>query len=100
MQKADVEFASEGTTCRGWLLLPDGGGPFPAVALAGGWCYVRELVMPCYAQAFAAAGLAALAFDYRNPGVSDGEPRQHLGPWAQIRDYRVVGEIRVQCRDR
>jgi uncharacterized protein len=88
MRRVDVEFASEGTTCRGWLFLPDGEGPFPAVALAGGWCYVRELVMPSYAQAFAAAGLAALVFDYRNLGVSDGEPRQHLDPWAQIRDYR------------
>jgi uncharacterized protein len=88
MRRVDVEFASEGTTCRGWLFLPDGEGPFPAVALAGGWCYVRELVMPYYAQAFAEASLAALVFDYRNLGVSDGEPRQHLDPWAQIRDYR------------
>jgi uncharacterized protein len=88
MPRIDVEFQSEGETCRGWLYLPDGGGPFPAVALAGGWCYVRELVMPYYAEAFAAVGVAALVFDYRNLGVSDGEPRQHLDPWAQIRDYR------------
>lgn len=88
MRRVDVEFASEGTTCRGWLFQPDGEGPFPAVVLAGGWCYVRELVMPYYAAAFAAAGLAALVFDYRNLGVSDGEPRQHLDPWAQISDYR------------
>lgn len=88
MARIDVEFQSEGATCRGWLYRPDGDGPFPAVALAGGWCYVRELVMPYYAEAFAKAGIAALVFDYRNLGVSDGEPRQHLDPWAQIRDYR------------
>jgi uncharacterized protein len=88
MPRFDVEFQSEGATCRGWLYLPDGTGPFPAVVLAGGWCYVRELVMPYYAEAFAAAGIAALVFDYRNLGVSDGEPRQHLDPWAQVRDYR------------
>lgn len=88
MRRIDIEFASEGTTCRGWLFVPDGEGSFPAVALAGGWCYVRELVMPYYARAFAEAGLAALVFDYRNLGVSDGEPRQHLDPWGQIRDYR------------
>jgi cephalosporin-C deacetylase-like acetyl esterase len=35
-----------------------------------------------------AEGIAALVFDYRNLGVSDGEPRQHLDPWAQIRDYQ------------
>ena len=88
MERIDVEFVSEGTTVRGWLYVPDGAGPHPAVVLAGGWCYVRELVMPYYAQAFAERGMAALVFDYRNLGVSDGEPRQHLDPWMQIRDYQ------------
>jgi hypothetical protein len=74
MRRVDIEFASEGTTCRGWLFLPEGDGPFPAVALAGGWCYVRELVMPCYAQAFAEADIAASA---RHRGARRG-PR-HLG---------------------
>ena len=88
MQRIDVEFPSEGATIRAWLYLPDGPGPFPAVTLAGGWCYVREIVMPHYARSFVDAGLAALVFDYRNLGVSDGMPRQHLDPWGQIRDYR------------
>ena len=88
MNRLDVELISEGATIRGWLYLPDGPGPHPAVALAGGWCYVRELVMPYYAAAFAERGIAALVFDYRNLGVTDGEPRQHLAPWMQIRDYQ------------
>ncbi len=88
MPRRDVEFTSEGTAVRGWLYTPEGEGPHPAVVLAGGWCYVRELVMPYYAQAFADRGIAALVFDYRNLGVSDGEPRQHLDPWMQIRDYQ------------
>ena len=89
MRREDVEFLSEGTTVRGWLYRPEGdAGDVPAVVLAGGWCYVRELVMPYYAEAFAAAGIAALVFDYRNLGVSDGEPRQHLDPNAQVRDYQ------------
>ncbi|CUR59870.1 conserved hypothetical protein [metagenome] len=88
MRREDVEFLSDGTTVRGWLYRPDGDlGDVPAVVLAGGWCYVRELVMPYYAESFAEAGIAALVFDYRNLGVSDGEPRQHLDPTAQIRDY-------------
>ena len=33
-------------------------------------------------------GLAALVFDNRGPGASDGEPRQEIDPWAQVRDYR------------
>ena len=52
----------------------------PTVVLAGGWCYVREIVMPTYAEAFAEAGFNALVFDYRNLGVSDGDDRQHLDP--------------------
>lgn len=92
MRREDIEFDSEGDTVRGWLYRPDGvagdAGDVPAVVLAGGWCYVREIVMPYYAEAFANAGIAALVFDYRGLGVSDGEPRQHLDPWAQIRDYQ------------
>lgn len=88
MQREDVEFISEGAVVRGWFYPAAHDGPAPTVVLAGGWCYVRELVMPTYAEAFASAGISALIFDYRNLGVSDGEPRQHLDPWAQIRDYQ------------
>jgi cephalosporin-C deacetylase-like acetyl esterase len=77
-----------GITLRGHLYLPEGDGPFPLVVMAGGWCYVKELVQPEYAKVFAASGIAALVFDYRNFGDSDGEPRQHLDPWEQIEDYR------------
>lgn len=56
--------------------------------MAGGWCYVKELVQPTYAQAFVDQGCAALVFDYRNFGDSDGTPRQHLDPWLQIEDYK------------
>ena len=43
--------------------------------------------MPTYAETFARAGINALVFDYRNLGVSDGQDRQHLNPWEQVRDY-------------
>ncbi|MGC0366454.1 cephalosporin-C deacetylase-like acetyl esterase [Rhodococcus sp. 27YEA15] len=88
MRREDVEFSSDGVTVRGWLYRPDTDEDVPAVVLAGGWCYVRELVMPYYAEAFVNAGMAALVFDYRNLGVSDGAPRQHLDPKQQIRDYQ------------
>ena len=84
----DVEFRSEGIRVRGHLYLPEGKGPHPALAMAGGWCYVKELVLPEYARVLADAGIAVLAFDYRNFGESDGEPRQHVDPWAQIEDYK------------
>jgi uncharacterized protein len=87
--RRDTEFGSGGERVRGWLYTPDGGsGPFPAVVMAGGWCYVKELVQPHVAERFAATGLAAILFDYRNFGSSDGERRQHIDPNAQIEDYR------------
>ncbi|MHB8692100.1 MAG: alpha/beta hydrolase [Solirubrobacteraceae bacterium] len=85
----EVEFQSGGETVRGDLYLPDSGdGPFPVVVMAGGWCYVKELRQPHYARRFNEAGFATLVFDYRRLGASEGEPRQHLDPWAQIEDYR------------
>jgi fermentation-respiration switch protein FrsA (DUF1100 family) len=85
----DVEFLSGGETVRAHLYRPDGAtGPVPIVVMAGGWCYVKELVQPHYAAAFNRVGCGALVFDYRRLGSSDGSPRQHLDPWDQIEDYR------------
>ncbi len=86
--KQDIEFKSKGDVCRGWLMTPDGPGPFPTVVMGGGWCYVKEIVMPSYAEYLLQAGLAAILFDYRNFGSSDGEPRQHVDPWRQVEDYK------------
>src|SRR5258708_16065263 len=86
--KRDIEFMSKGSKVRGWLIMPDDSpGPYPVVVMAGGWCYVKEVVMPHYAEYFVRQGLATLIFDYRNLGASEAEPRQHLDPWAQIEDY-------------
>jgi fermentation-respiration switch protein FrsA (DUF1100 family) len=84
----DVTFESDGDTVRGHLYMPDGPGPHPLVVMAGGWCYVKELVQPAYAASFVDVGCAALVFDYRRFGTSDGTPRQHLDPWDQIEDYK------------
>ena len=85
----DVEFDAEGVTLRGWLYVPDGASaPAPAVVMAHGFSAVKEMYLDAYGEAFAAAGLCALVFDNRNFGASDGEPRQEIDPWAQVRDYR------------
>jgi dienelactone hydrolase len=83
-----IHIPSAGEQLEALLYLPDGPGPHPCVVLAGGWCYVKELVQPLFAETFATVGLAALVFDYRSFGGSSGEPRQHIDPWAQIEDYR------------
>ena len=55
--RRDIEFTSGSDTVRGWLYLPDeGDGPFPVVVMAGGWCYVKELVQPTYARDVRRAG--------------------------------------------
>lgn len=84
-----VEFQSSGDLVEAHLYTPDGAeGPFPVVVMAGGWCYVKELIQPEYARRFVDAGFAALVFDYRRLGGSGGEPRQHLDPWDQQEDYK------------
>lgn len=83
-----VRFDSDGVRLAGDLYRPDGPGPFPAIVMAGGWCYVKELAQPTYARAFAEAGFLTLVFDYASFGESDGEPRQHIDPAQQVADYR------------
>lgn len=87
--RKDIAFRTEdGVTLRGWHVLPDGRGPWPTVVMAHGFSAVKEMYLDRFADAFAARGVAALVFDNRNFGASDGEPRQEIDPWVQIRDYR------------
>ena len=58
--------------------------------MAHGFGGTRDSGLLPFAQAFAAAGLDALVFDYRNFGASTGEPRQ-LIDWRRHRDdYRAA----------
>jgi fermentation-respiration switch protein FrsA (DUF1100 family) len=86
--RQDIEFDAEGVTLRGWLYVPDAAGPVPTVVMAHGFSAVKEMYLDRFAEAFAASGFAALVYDNRNFGASDGEPRQEIDPWAQVRDYR------------
>jgi uncharacterized protein len=88
--RRDVEFRSEdGVMLRGWHYLPEGArGPVATVVMAHGFSAVKEMYLDRFAEVFAAAGLGALVFDNRCFGASDGEPRQHIDPWQQVRDYR------------
>ena len=89
MARRDIEFDAEGTTLRGWFHPAEGAaGPAATVVMAHGFSAVKEMYLDRYAEVFAAAGLHALVFDNRNFGASDGEPRQEIDPWAQVRDYR------------
>jgi fermentation-respiration switch protein FrsA (DUF1100 family) len=88
-QRYDVEFLSEGVTLRAWLYVPDGPGPFPAIAAGHGFTGVKEgFLHHDYPGVFAAAGFMVLAFDYPNSGASEGHLRGELDPIAQQRAYR------------
>ena len=85
-----VEFQSDGTRCAAWLTLPPGAGPHPAVVLVHGFGATHEMMLPQYEQHFAAAGIATLAFDYRNTGASDGLPRQRISMRHQRADVAAA----------
>jgi hypothetical protein len=87
--RRDIEINAEGTTLRGWLYLPEGAkGRAPVVVMAHGFSAVKEMYLDRFAEVFSQAGIAALVYDNRNFGASDGEPRQEIDPWQQVRDYR------------
>jgi uncharacterized protein len=89
VQRQDVEFPAEGgVTLRGWLFVPDGPGPHPAITMAHGFAGVKEHGLERFATAFADAGFAVLVHDHRGFGASDGEPRFDVDPWVQIADWR------------
>jgi uncharacterized protein len=86
--KTRFTFESEGDTLVGNLFLPDGAKPAGVVVAVGPLTSVKEQAPGTYAQAMAERGYAALAFDYRYFGESDGRPRQFENPDANIEDIR------------
>jgi uncharacterized protein len=87
--RKDVEINAEGTILRGWFYTPDrASGKAPAIVMAHGFSAVKEMYLERFAEHFCEAGLAAVVFDNRNFGASDGQPRQEIDPWVQVRDYR------------
>ncbi|MEV0033922.1 alpha/beta fold hydrolase [Nocardia sp. NPDC050793] len=70
-----VSFSSSGVRCGGYLHLPTTDLPAPCVVLCHGYSGTMDRLFD-YAERFADQGFAALVFDYRSFGESDGEPRQ------------------------
>ena len=92
----NVSFYSDGLRLAGVLFLPDSAAPHPGVVLCHGFTGIKELILPDYARRFAAAGYAALTFDYRGFGESEG-PRGRLIPWEQVNDIRNAITF-LQCQ--
>ena len=88
--RSDVSFESGAARCAAWLYRPAAPPPFPCVVMAHGFGGTREVRLDAYAERFAAAGFAALVFDYRHFGASEGEPRQLLDVAKQLGDWRAA----------
>jgi pimeloyl-ACP methyl ester carboxylesterase len=91
MERLDVRFASGEDECAAWLFLPSGeAGPWPCVVMCTGLSFVRDQGLDAFGERFAAAGLAALAIDYRHFGDSGGEPRGLISASRQRGDLRAA----------
>jgi len=94
---SEVSFDSGGVRCAGVHLSGEVSDAFagedgrrPCVVLAHGFAGTVDSGLLPYAERFAAAGVDALAFDYRHFGSSDGEPRQLLSIPRQLEDYAAA----------
>ena len=83
LQMKKVNFKSEGANLVGNLFLPpnfDESKTYPAIVVSGSWTTVKEQMSGLYAKKLAEEGFITLAFDFRNFGESEGEPRFYESP--------------------
>ncbi|MEO1447677.1 MAG: alpha/beta hydrolase, partial [Cyanobacteria bacterium J06635_11] len=95
-QVKEVTFESHGQTLVGNLYLPDdytAGQELPGVVVTGSWTSVKEQMSGLYAEELANQGFAALAFDFRNFGESEGDIRGFENPTLKIEDIQAAAEF-------
>lgn len=88
-----VSFDSHGDRLVGTLYLParaPNAVTPPAVIVAGSWMTVKEQMPSNYAPLLAEAGFAALVFDFRGYGESEGHPRDTESPRLKAEDLRAA----------
>jgi len=84
-----TEFQSQGATVRGRLYKPSNRSEaLPVVIMTHGFSATIGMVADHYADEIFRAGFAVLLYDHRNFGISDGEPRQEINKWLQMRGYQ------------
>lgn len=89
--RIDHWFDSAGTRCAAWFYPPSGGAERPPLVVMGhGLGGTRHMRLDAYARVFADAGIAALVFDYRGFGDSEGAPRQIVDVKAQLADWHAA----------
>ena len=86
-----VTFKSEGLDLVGNLYTPtdfDAEKQYPAIVVSGSWTTVKEQMAGLYASKLAQNGFITLAFDFRNFGESEGEPRFYESPALKVVDIQ------------
>lgn len=78
-----------GDRIEAWLYLP-AGPPAPVILMAPGLCGTKEGPLERFAEGFADAGFAVLAFDFRSFGGSEGRLRHSIDLRAHVADYRAA----------
>ena len=97
METQSVSFTHEGLELRGWFARPHQENNTPLIILIHGLSGITALDLPEYAERFLDAGFACFAYDHRNWGESDGEPRSETDPWKQVADLReAISFVRNQ----
>jgi pimeloyl-ACP methyl ester carboxylesterase len=98
--RKDVTFQVKGTAISAWLYLPENlSTPVPCIVMGHGFGGTKDMLLESYALRYQEAGLAALAFDYRHFGESEGEPRQLMLISNQLEDYAAAVEYARGLRE-
>lgn len=90
VERRELSFLSGDETCAATLYRPSGADPVPCVVMANGFSLTRRDGIDRFAEHFAAAGLAALTFDFRHLGDSGGQPRQLIDVFRQRADLAAA----------
>jgi len=90
MSRTEVTFSSGHDTCAAWFYpATTEKGARPIIVMAHGLTGTRRDRLGAFAERFAAAGIAALVFDYRGFGDSTGE-LDLFEPSRQLDDWRAA----------
>ena len=89
MSMEKITFTSNGKKIVGNLYLPEKASSekVPGIIVTGTWTSVKEQMANRYAERLSQKGFAALSFDFRNFGESEGEPRDFESPELKIEDH-------------
>jgi uncharacterized protein len=90
MNRQDLTFSSGRDRCAAWLYPAAGGAPgTPVIVMAHGFTGTRRDRPGPFAERFAAAGIAAMPFDYRGFGDSTGA-QDIVDIDRQLEDWRAA----------